>query len=221
MYFAPAALIFAALTAWATWKQNRTLEIIAKPAVMILLFIYLWTSVGLQGASLWFGVGMLLSLAGDVLLLWIDRTFLFGLVAFLLAQAAYLVGFNSPASPTSMWGFLLAVMIGLGGARIIRRILSSLMLKGQARMRIPVAFYSGVISLMLLAAMLKLTDPAWGASASALVALGAFLFYLSDIVLAWHKFVTPIQNGRMLNIGLYHLGQILLAAGVVMQFASG
>jgi uncharacterized membrane protein YhhN len=81
-----------------------------------------------------------------------------------------------------------------------------------------VAIYGAVISLMLLSAMLKLTDPAWGAGASVLVALGAFLFFLSDIVLAWNKFVSPIQNGRMLNIGMYHIGQILLAAGVVMQF---
>jgi uncharacterized membrane protein YhhN len=77
-----------------------------------------------------------------------------------------------------------------------------------------------VVTLMLLSAMLKLTDPAWGAGASLLVALGAFLFFLSDIVLAWNKFVIPIRNGRVLNIVLYHLGQICLAAGVVMQFGS-
>jgi alkenylglycerophosphocholine/alkenylglycerophosphoethanolamine hydrolase len=218
MYFFLTALIFAVLTALAVWKDNQGLLFIAKPAVMIVLFIYLWISTGLQGATLWFGLGMLLSLTGDILLLWINRFFLYGLVAFLLAHIAYLIGFNSPTSPVSMWGFLLAVIVGLGGARVIRRILSAMLENGQARMRIPVAIYSAVISLMLLSAMLKLTDPAWGAGASLLVALGAFLFFLSDIVLAWNKFVTPIQNGRMFNIGLYHLGQICLAAGMVMQF---
>jgi alkenylglycerophosphocholine/alkenylglycerophosphoethanolamine hydrolase len=164
-------------------------------------------------------VGILFSLTGDVLLLWIDRFFLYGLVAFLLAHVAYLIGFNMPTSPISLWGFLMAVLIGLGGGRVMRRILSAMMEKGQTRMRIPVAVYSAVISLMLLSAMLKLTDPAWDAGASLLVALGAFLFYLSDVVLAWNKFVTPIKNGRMLNIGLYHIAQILLVAGVVMQFS--
>ena len=106
----------------------------------------------------------------------------------------------------------------MGGLRVIRRILSAMTAKGQVRLRIPVSIYGVIISLMLLSAMLKLTDPGWGAGASLLVALGAFLFFLSDIVLAWNKFVTPIQNGRMLNIGLYHLGQIALIAGVVMQF---
>ena len=84
-------------------------------------------------------------------------------------------------------------------------------------MRIPVAAYGVVISLMLLSAMLKLTDSSWVAAASALVGLGAFLFLMSDIVLGWNKFVTPIKNGRLLNIAMYHLGQILLVAGVVMQ----
>jgi uncharacterized membrane protein YhhN len=51
------------------------------------------------------------------------------------------------------------------------------------------------------------------------VAVGAFLFYISDIVLAWNKFLSPIRNGRMLNIGLYHAGQFLLIAGVVLQFS--
>ena len=218
MWFLLAALIFAALTAFATWKKNRAVEFVAKPAVMIALLIYLWTSVELQGALLWFALGMLFSLAGDVLLLWLDRMFLFGLAAFLLAQIAYIVGFNLPSSPISVWGLTMAVIVGLGSARVLRRILSALAENGNARMRIPVTIYGVVIALMLLSAMLKLTDLAWDANASALVALGAFLFFLSDIVLAWLKFVTPIQNGRVINIGLYHLGQICIAAGVAMQF---
>ena len=218
MWFLLAAVIFAVLESLALWKKIRGLEFIAKPAVMIVLFIYLWTSVGLQGAPLWFGLGILFSLAGDVFLMWLDRFFVYGLAAFLLAHVFYVIGFNSPPSPISAWEMLLAVIVGLGGVRVMRRILSGLAEKGQLRLRAPVAIYGTVISLMLLSAMIKLTDPAWGAGASLLVALGAFLFFLSDIVLAWNRFVAPIQNGRMLNIGLYHLGQIMLIAGVVMQF---
>jgi len=93
--FLIAAFIFAVLEALALWKQWLKLEYLAKPAVMIILFLWLWTSTGLNGASLWFGIGILLSLAGDVfLLISLDRLFLAGLVAFLLAHLAYLVGFN-------------------------------------------------------------------------------------------------------------------------------
>ena len=111
-------------------------------------------------------------------------------------------------------------MVGLGGMRTIRRIIAALVANGQARMRTPIIIYGTVISLMLLSAMMKLTDLTWNANAGVLVSVGAFLFYVSDIILAWHKFVAPIQHGRIYNIGAYHLGQIILIAGVVAQFGS-
>ena len=132
------------------------MEYLAKPAVMIILFLWLWTSTGLSGASLWFGLGILLSLTGDVLLMIsLDRLFLAGLVAFLLAHLAYLIGFNIPIPEISAWGFVLAIIVGLGGVRVIRRILAPLAANGQARMRMPIIIYSTVISLMLLSAMMK------------------------------------------------------------------
>jgi hypothetical protein len=44
------------------------------------------------------------------------------------------------------------------------------------------------------------------------------LFFYSDAILAWIKFVAPIKNGRMMNMITYHLGQIALIAGVLIQF---
>jgi uncharacterized membrane protein YhhN len=150
----------------------------------------------------------------------IDRLFLAGLVAFLLAHLAYLIGFNIPIPEISAWGFVLEVIVGLGGVRVMRRILAPLASSGQARMRMPIIVYSTVISLMLLSAMMKMTEITWNANAAALVGVGAFLFYISDIILAWNKFVAPIQNGRIYNIGAYHLGQIMLIAGVIVQFGN-
>lgn len=214
-----AAFVFAALEALALWKNIPRLELIAKPAVMIALFFWLWTSVGMSGAVLWFGLGILFSLTGDVLLmLSLDKFFLPGLVAFLLAHVMYVIGFNLPLPALSAWGFLLAIMIGIGGVRIMRRIVAPLATQGQAGLRTPILIYGVVISLMLLSALLKLTDLTWNAGAALLVGVGAFLFYLSDIILAWLKFIAPIQHGRIYNILAYHLGQIALIAGVVMHF---
>jgi uncharacterized membrane protein YhhN len=213
------AIVFAGLEAWALAKKNLKLEFIAKPAVMICLSAWLFLATGWRGAALWFGIGALLSLVGDVFLLWLDRFFVFGLVAFLLAHLAYLVGFNTPLPQFSLWSLLLALIVGLGAVRVIRRLLTGVHASGESRMAIPVAIYGVVITLMLLSALLTLSDTNWNALASVAVALGAFLFYLSDIVLAWNKFLAPIKNGRVLNIGLYHAGQFLLIAGVVMQFS--
>ena len=214
------AFVFAVLEAVALQKDWFKLEVIAKPGVMIALFIWLYTSAGLSGVLLWFGLGILLSLVGDVLLMIsLDRFFLAGLVAFLLAHMAYIIGFNIPIPAISAWGIILAVMIGLGGARVIRRIITALASRKQEHMRVPIIIYSTVISLMLLSAMIKLTDLDWNALAALLVSIGAFLFYLSDIILAWNKFVSPIQGGRIYNIAAYHLGQVMLIAGVVAQFS--
>ncbi len=216
--FLPAALLFAALEALALSKNWLRLDYIAKPAVMLILFFWL-TSVGLNGALLWFGLGILLSLLGDILLMIsLDRFFLFGLIAFLLAHIAYIIGFNIPLPEFSAWGLVFAIMISLGGTRIIRRIVVALASNGQLAMRTPILVYSLVISLMLLSAMMKLSDLTWNANAAALVSVGALLFYISDIILAWNKFVAPIQQGRIYNIASYHLGQIALIAGVIAQF---
>jgi uncharacterized membrane protein YhhN len=217
--FLIAAFIFAALEALAVHRNQPRLEYAAKPAVMIALFLWLWTSVGLQGGLLWFGLAILFSLAGDVYLIFPqDRFFLAGLVAFLCAHAAYIIGFNTPLPAISGWGLILAVIIGINGVRVMRRFLEALAAQRQTRLRIPIIVYGVVISIMLLSALLKLTDLSWKPVAALLVGLGAFLFYLSDIILAWMKFVAPVQYGRTYNIFSYYLGQIALIAGVVWQF---
>ncbi len=219
--FLIAAFVFAALEALALHKNWFKLEVVAKPGVMVSLFLWLWLSAGLDGALLWFGLGILLSLIGDVLLMIsLDRLFLAGLASFLLAHIAYIIGFNTPLPGMNFFGIVFAVIIGLGGVRVIRRILDHLPAAGQGRMRIPIIIYSFVISIMLLSAMIKLTDISWNAGAAALVSVGAFLFYTSDITLAWNKFVAPIQHGRIYNIAAYHLGQIALIAGVLVQFSA-
>ena len=218
--FLIAAFAFAALEALALHRNQPRLEYVAKPVVMVALFLWLWTSVGLQGALLWFGLAILFSLAGDVFLLFPqERFFLAGLVAFLCAHAAYVIGFNTPLPTISGWGLILAVIIGINGVRVMRRILARLAAQRQTQLRISIIVYGMVISIMLLSALLKLTDLSWKPVAALLVGLGAFLFYLSDIILAWMKFVGPVQYGPTYNILSYHLGQIALIAGVVWQFS--
>lgn len=213
------ALVFAALETLALWKKLRGLEYVAKPAVMVCLFLWLYLATGLQGVAFWFGVGIIFSLAGDVLLMIsLDRMFIFGLVSFLFAHIAYLAGFQNELRTVSFWSVLLIFIIAVNALRLMRRIISAMRANGQDRLVNPVIVYSSVISVMLYAAMTTLSNPEWKAGASLLVGLGAFLFYASDLVLAWNKFVAPIKNGCMLNIGLYHLGQIGLIAGVVSQF---
>jgi uncharacterized membrane protein YhhN len=51
-----------------------------------------------------------------------------------------------------------------------------------------------------------------------LACLGAASFFMSDTLLAWNKFVTPISKGSLKVMVTYHLGQILIALGAATQF---
>jgi uncharacterized membrane protein YhhN len=66
--------------------------------------------------------------------------------------------------------------------------------------------------------MSTLSDPAWKAGAAVFVGAGAFLFWGSDLMLGWNKFVSPLRSGRLPIIVSYQLGQIMLIAGVISQF---
>jgi len=210
------ALIFAAVEAIAVSKNIRQLEYIAKPAVMVFLFLWLYTTTGLQGNTLWFGLGILLSLAGDILLMIsLDRLFLPGLVAFLLAHVFYITGFRTELTTGNVWSLILLVFIALNVSRLLRRIVGAMRARAENQLVFPVIVYGTVISVMLYAAMSTLSNLEWKPLGAILVSTGALLFLTSDVILAWMKFVAPLKNGRVWNIALYHLGQIGLIAGVV------
>lgn len=212
------AVFAAVLQAVVYYTGLKTWQYLTKPAVMVFLFAWLVTATGLEGPALWFGIGVILCLAGDILLIFEDRFFIFGLAAFLLGHVAYIVGFNIPLPAFDFFGLLLAVFIAILGGQIFRKIQAGLVEKKLLRLRRPIMVYSAVISLMLLSAMLTLFRMDWRPGAALLVTAGAGAFLVSDVILAFNKFVSPIKNGRMMNIAIYHLGQILMVAGVVIQF---
>ena len=171
------ALIFAGLESFALRKDLNKLEYVAKPAVMVCLFVWLYLNTGLQGLTLWFGIGILFSLAGDVLLMIsLDRMFIFGLITFLFAHVAYIFGFQNELMEFNSWSVLLIVILSVSAVRVMRRIISAVRAKGQTRLVNPVILYSVVITVMLYAAMTTISNPDWSTSASFFVSVGAFLF---------------------------------------------
>jgi uncharacterized membrane protein YhhN len=219
-------LLLVAVLDWvAVAKGWNKVEYLAKPGTMLVL-IGLLALVGGFGSLplICFGLGIFFSLAGDVFLMisyasFSDRWFVPGLVAFLLAHLAYITGLNTPLPNVSpIWSLGLAIVLALTAARILRRILTGVRQKGLLGLVRPVGIYGMVITLMLLSALLTLDNSTWKISAAGLVAAGATLFYFSDVLLAWNKFVNPIKNGRLANMILYHFGQFALVTGVILQF---
>ncbi len=203
------AALGVALIDWsAVYLGRARLEALAKPLVLISLIVAVVdagpTSIG------WLVVGGLaLSLAGDILLLPAVDRFLTGLAAFLAAHIVYVVAFvaewtigEPQARVLLAVGCALALVLwGLIGRRII-----SASEGAGANMRKAVQVYVLILSAMMIAGF---------GVGSALLALGALLFALSDGVLGWNRFVAPMIHGRLATHVLYHLGQILIAAWAV------
>ena len=71
----------------------------------------------------------------------------------------------------------------------------------------PVVVYVVVITVMVVMAF-----GAFGAGATALIPIGAVLFYASDIAVARNQFVAPGVVNRVWGVPLYYLAQLLLAS---------
>jgi len=214
------ALVVAFLDWIAVAKKWKTLEIIAKPGVMVVLIAWLASIGGFQGYLIPFGLGLVFSLAGDVFLVLPKERFVSGLVSFLLANIAYIIGFNDSLPPINLVTLVLVILVGLVALRLYRRISQGLTSSGNDKLKIPVLVYSIVMSVMLLSALLTLVKPEWSAISALLSAIGALLFFISDSLLAWNKFVQLLPYGRLISIVPYHLGQILIITGVVLHFLS-
>jgi hypothetical protein len=58
----------------------------------------------------------------------------------------------------------------------------------------------------------------WIAGPALLVSGGAVLFFLSDTLLAWNRFVTPLPNAKLQVRVTYHSGQLLIVLGAFLHF---
>jgi uncharacterized membrane protein YhhN len=212
-------VLIIAIVDWIAVAWNwRKVEYIAKPAVMILLLIWFGQSTGFKGHLIWFALGLVFSLAGDVFLVLPKEQFLLGLISFLLGQLAYIVGFNSTFPPVNLPTLILTLLVAATAFQIYRRIAAGLKSGGYESLKIPVLVYTTVISIMVLSALFTLTRTEWQPLHAIIVAGGALLFFFSDTILAWNRFVEPIPNGRLINMIAYHAGQLLIALGAAAHF---
>lgn len=151
-------------------------------------------------------IGLKLSLGGDIALLFQEKRkpFIIGLALFLSAHIAYTIIFIMLGRFTP-WDLLSAVLIGAAAIAFYRLIAPNL-----GSMKIPVIAYILIISVMLNRAIAAFTSPVFSPSQAWMIALGAFLFYISDIILAANRFWKPWKYNRI-SLAFYYSGQLLLA----------
>jgi uncharacterized membrane protein YhhN len=155
--------------------------------------------------TLWITLGLILSLGGDVALMFeSDRAFLIGLVLFLLAHIVYAIAFTVPNGfhlPDLLSG--VALLLWAAGIYLYLR-------PGLGNMKGPVLFYILIICFMVNRAISTFFGNAFSITQAWLIAAGAILFMLSDLILAINRFRHPFKANR-LSLFLYYGGQLLIA----------
>jgi uncharacterized membrane protein YhhN len=212
------ALIIAILDWIAVAKKWKRIEYFAKPATMLALLAWVGINGGFRGPMLWFALGLLFSLGGDVFLMLPREQFIPGLVSFLIGHVCYLIGFNSTGVIFNAATLLLLIVVLFTGYQVYRRIAAGLHASGKDKLKMPVLIYSIVISLMLYSALTTLIRTDWRIFAALFASTGALLFFISDTTLAFNKFVSPLPNARVITMITYHMGQILIALGAATRF---
>lgn len=160
-------------------------------------------------------IALTFSWMGDVVLLFADKAelyFIIGLVAFLISHSTYVILFskqlriNSSRNNAIFWTGITAIIVYLV-------VMFLLLLPTLGDLKIPVLIYAIVLSTMLLFAFKGYLK--WSKPAGTYIVSGAFLFVISDSILAFNKFYEPIMFSSFLIMITYLIAQYLIVVGIL------
>lgn len=209
-----------AIADWvAVAKEQFKIRRVTKPGAMLALITWFSLLGHWRGPLVWYGLALVFSLAGDILLLLPYRFFLWGLAAFLVGHLSYIVGLNNSLPPLGWGSLVVLVLTGLIVFGIMRQIQRGLHNGSKNKMRMPMNAYGAAIGIMLFSALMTLFRREWLTTGSFLVSTGAVLFVISDTLLAYHRFVRPVRFGGVGIMVTYHTAQVLLATGALVMYA--
>lgn len=203
-------LALALVAAFGDWvavhRGEKALEYVCKPLTLVLLtFAALALDPDEGAVRTWFVVALVLCLLGDVFLMLPQDVFVPGLAAFLLGHVAYVVGMLVDGVVVSRLGIgivIVALAVSVIGLAILRAVRAG----PEPELTGPVVAYMGVISVMVACAV-GVGHPTG--------VVGAGLFYASDSLIAWNRFVRETSHGRLAIITTYHLAQVGLVLSLI------
>jgi uncharacterized membrane protein YhhN len=205
----PFLVVTVVLLVLAEFRHAQQQVYVFKPLSTLLVIavalLSLTTPAAKPAFTFWVTIGLVLSLGGDVALMFkTNRDFLIGLVLFLLAHVVYAATFTVPN------GFHAEDLI-TGVALLVFGVAVYLYLwPGLGRMKVPVLIYLLVILFMVNRALSTFFGDAFTGAQAWLLSVGAILFMLSDLILAINRFRHPFEANR-LGLFLYYGGQLLIA----------
>jgi uncharacterized membrane protein YhhN len=185
------------------------LNFVFKPLTTLLIIAYAWPrGTGQPVQRRWVLAGLLLSLGGDIALMWPQQGFLPGLVSFLLAHLAYLWAFTRGVRMAAQpWPFVAYGALAAG-------ILCQLWPGVPGALRLPVLAYVLCLASMAaqaaVAGLVSRGTPAQ--SRGAVLALGGALFLASDALLATNRFAAPLPLAGLWILATYWPAQWCIAS---------
>ncbi len=192
------------------FRNHDRLRSIAKP-IASAAFIVVGAVGAMRGElderSLAILAGLVLGAIGDVALL-SRHGFLAGLGAFLLGHLAYAVAVGTVISPRA-WlgdaGIYATAPIAVGVIAL------AWLWPKLGKLRVPVIAYIAVILAMVVAAIAQLHAATVELERRELFAVGAILFFASDLAVARDKFVAKEVLNRAWGLPVYYTAQLLIA----------
>ena len=187
-----------------------------KPSITISLMLYVAFNTQLKGrfAKRIFA-GLLFGLFGDCFLMFVhldSNFFILGLISFLIGHVLYITAFyldykwQTGIEKKSSWLAIITFgVFGIGFYLYLRPYLDAL--------NIPVMIYAFVISLMAVMAVNR--KGRVNTTSFNLIFYGAILFLISDSILAYNKFVSPIKFSGLAIMSTYMIAQYLITMGAV------
>jgi len=200
-------LLSAGLAIWSDAKGRLRLYRVAKPLTTVLIIAVAAiarTPVPAAYKAL-VAAGLSFSLLGDIALMFPEKWFTAGLVAFLTAHVLYILAFNpGRGHPVSASVFLPFVLYGL--------LMFFILAPGLGKMKPPVLVYIGAITVMAGFAAGRFVE--LGGARPLLAFVGAILFLVSDSVLAYDRFGKKIAPAQVIILGTYFPAQLLIALSI-------
>jgi len=211
----PAILYFIIGSVFIIIQDNASFftELLIKGLIIpVLIFIFMVNLKSVLIVNKLLLAGLLFSWAGDVA---IEFSFIPGLVCFLLTQIMYLTSFLVAPGKIYIkgWRLMLLIPVILYGVILVGYMYSDL-----SEMRLPVIIYAAIILAMLSAAINRKYKA--NRVSYYLVLAGAFLFVISDSVLAINKFTYHFKSSGTIIMLTYIIAQFLIVLGYIKQFRS-
>lgn len=196
-------ILILGITAMISSQIGHDIYYILKPLTTILI-VLLALKIGTKSIRPYFQLSiaaLVFCLIGDSLLLNPDF-FVFGLVAFLIGHLLFAASFISKVGVSkNIWPLLPLLAFAIG--------FYIYMYEGLGALAMPVAVYIGVIVMMSWQGIsMRYKQPSWDHD---LIAIGVLLFMLSDSILAYNKFVNPLDYSAIYILSTYWAAILLLA----------